>query len=80
LREDFESLGAAFRKRFIGTVQDVLWESSEVQADGSYRMSGLTDTYIRVFTQAEVDLWNLINKVELVSSYSQRNGLTGKIL
>ena len=80
LREDFESLGAAFRKRFIGTLQDVLWESSEIQADGNYRMSGLTDTYLRVFALAKVDLWNQISQVELVSDYSQKNGIAGKIL
>ncbi len=80
LREDFESLGAAFRKRFIGSLQDVLWESSEIQADGNYRMSGLTDTYLRVFALAKADLWNQISQVELVSDYSQKNGIAGKIL
>jgi threonylcarbamoyladenosine tRNA methylthiotransferase MtaB len=80
LREDFENLGAAFRKRFIGSLQDVLWESSEIQADGNYRMSGLTDTYLRVFALAKADLWNQISQVELVSDYSQKNWIAGKIL
>jgi len=80
LREDFKSSGTAFRKRFIGSVQDVLWESSEIQSDGNYRMSGLTDTYIRVFALAKADLWNQISKVELFSEYPQRNGISGKIL
>ena len=79
LRDDFRRLGMAFQKRFIGTVQDVLWESSEIQPDGTFRLAGLTDTYIRVFAKAECDLWNRISKVELVSSYSQRNGVAGMI-
>ena len=56
LREIARRSGEAFRRQFVGQTLPVLWETR--CADG--RWPGLTDHYIRVFTESEQDLANTL--------------------
>ena len=65
LREVFEQSATLYRSRFVGKQLAVLWESaSRVEAD-RWRISGLTDNYLRVTAQAPRQLWNQITPVQL---------------
>jgi threonylcarbamoyladenosine tRNA methylthiotransferase MtaB len=79
LRNVFTKLGWEFRQQYIGKSRNVLWETSEKQADGVYRVSGLTDNYIRVFSASKSNLWNNISSVDLISHFPNRDALFGKI-
>lgn len=59
-----EQLERAFRRRFVGRVRPVLWES---QASPGH-WSGLADNYLRVMTHAppQLDLHNRIVETELL--------------
>jgi threonylcarbamoyladenosine tRNA methylthiotransferase MtaB len=70
-----ESAGS-FQKQFLGQVMAVLWESAVNRVTGLY--SGLSDNYIRVFTQSRQQLSNCILPARLVRSY--REGLWGEIV
>ena len=54
-----------YRKSFVGREMDVLWESVTRMEDQRWKMSGLTDNYLRVRATADRDLWNQITTVEL---------------
>ena len=58
----------------------VLWETSQQQEGGNYKLSGLTDNYIRVFSEAETDLWNRISIVNLDSHMPDGGGVFGHIV
>lgn len=61
--------GDALRRRFLGTIRPVLWETLEHPANGTAALwSGLTDNYLRVQTTAPagVDLDNRITPARLV--------------
>jgi threonylcarbamoyladenosine tRNA methylthiotransferase MtaB len=60
----------AFEARFVGQTMDVLWESGHGDS-----WSGLTDNYLRVWTECPVDLRNRILPTRLVA-VSDR-GLSG---
>jgi threonylcarbamoyladenosine tRNA methylthiotransferase MtaB len=65
LREVFEQSATLYQSRFVGKRLAVLWESSsKVEAD-RWRISGLTDNYLRVTAQAPRQLWNQITPVQL---------------
>jgi threonylcarbamoyladenosine tRNA methylthiotransferase MtaB len=61
-RQDF----LAFRRRQLGTARAVLWESTK-ERDGVMVWSGLTDNYIRVYTDREQLLRVTITKSRLLS-------------
>ena len=56
----------AFRRRQLGTARRVLWESPR-ERDGERVWSGLTDNYIRVYTDGGRDLKNTITTANLLS-------------
>jgi threonylcarbamoyladenosine tRNA methylthiotransferase MtaB len=66
----------AFHKQVIGQEVIVLWESKVDSTKDIY--SGLTDTYIRVFTKGHRDLMNRLTRVRLVSLY--KDGLWGEVI
>jgi len=80
LRQVFHELGNTYRNQFVGENLDVLWESSEPLENGSWRLSGLTSNYIRVFAQSEVDRWNEVTRVKIAGENAKRNGLDGQII
>lgn len=80
LRKIFRETGHLYRERFIGRRIPVLWESSDQTPKGHWRLSGLTDNYLRVHAMADADLWNHLSLVELDSHYLRRNALSGRIV
>ncbi len=76
LRQSFEDLAASYRQQFVGDELAVLWEGAKKIGD-YWRMSGLTDNYIRVHAMTDTDLTNQINMVSITGS--EPGSLTGKI-
>lgn len=64
----------SFQKQFLGQTMSVLWETAVNSDAGLY--SGLSDNYIRVFTQSQQNLSNSIAPVQMVKPYE--DGLWGK--
>jgi threonylcarbamoyladenosine tRNA methylthiotransferase MtaB len=56
----------SFNKRFLGKTMPVLWEQ---QIGGIW--SGLTDNYIRVYTESDEDLTNKLLPVKLTNLFNQ---------
>ncbi len=80
LRNVFKEIGDQYRLQFLGKTRSVLWESSSFEGDGCWHLSGLTDNYIRVYTEAKCDLWNKISNVTFIAPDPQKNALIGCIL
>ncbi len=66
----------SFYAQFLGRTMPVLWEKETNFGSGMY--SGLTDNYIRVFTQSEKPLTNRIAPVKLDGFYNQ--GMWGELV
>jgi len=64
-----------FRERFLGQNTVVLWEKEVAQGSGIY--SGLSDNYIRVFTQSDQPLTSQLLPVRLVGLHGW--GLWGEV-
>jgi threonylcarbamoyladenosine tRNA methylthiotransferase MtaB len=79
LRQAFSEAGREYRDEFIGQSATVLWESSNSTKEGTWELSGLTDTYIRVFAVSPYGRWNEIDTVNLLEHHPDRPGLTGQI-
>lgn len=79
LRDVFKVSGTTFRSQFIGKNVSVLWESCVSLGKNSWQCSGLTDTYIRVLAETDLDLWNQISNVVIVGLHPQRHALVGQI-
>ncbi len=65
-----------FRERFLGQNTMVLWEKE--MTPGSRLYSGLSDNYIRVFTESQKPLTNQLLPVRLVRLHKQ--GLWGEVI
>ncbi len=65
MREALAQNAIEFRMHFIHTTCTVLWESADAMPDGRWRMSGLTDNYLRVDAFSEENRWNQIDRVRL---------------
>jgi len=55
-----------YQASFMGSVLPVLWESATGLGPDGWRMSGLTDNYLRVSAEAPRPYWNRITPVRLV--------------
>lgn len=66
----------SFYEQFLGQTMCVLWEKETNLGSGIY--SGLTDNYIRVFTQSHEPLTNKIAPVKLVGFHNQ--GMWGELV
>jgi threonylcarbamoyladenosine tRNA methylthiotransferase MtaB len=62
---------AEFRRRQIGDVRPVLWETT-TRAEGREHWSGLTDNYIRVVGESPRPLFNTVTPARLVSQSEDR--------
>jgi len=80
LRDLFSRMGKAYRSRFIDKILPVLWEANQIQSEGKYLLSGLTDNYLRVVANAETPHWNEITDVRMTSHHSGREALLGEIM
>jgi len=61
----FEEAAHAFRLSHVGDRRPVLWESATREGGGAWKLSGLTDNYIRVKAEAAAPRWNKIDEVGL---------------
>lgn len=66
-----------YRTHFLGQVLPVLWESATAVGPQGWRVSGLTDNYVRVNAQAPQELWNQITPVRIIAV--DANGLEGQL-
>jgi threonylcarbamoyladenosine tRNA methylthiotransferase MtaB len=62
---------------FLGSVLPVLWESTAAIDPQGWRMSGLTDNYLRVTARAGQHLWNRITPVRLTALDNE--GIVGTV-
>ena len=67
-----------FQARFLGSVLPVLWESTAALDPQGWRMSGLTDNYLRVTAHAGEHLWNRITPVRLIA-LDDKEGILGYV-
>lgn len=67
----------AYQDAFIDQQVAVLWEKSAGEQDGSWRLEGLSDNYLRVQSSATQNLWNRISWVKLTDI--KQNCLQGVI-
>jgi threonylcarbamoyladenosine tRNA methylthiotransferase MtaB len=54
-----------YQASFLGSILPVLWESAAGLGPDGWRMSGLTDNYLRVSAEAPQSCWNRITPVRL---------------
>lgn len=73
----FEESAREYRRKFIGQMTSVLWESATLLDSLGWQMQGLTGNYLRVATVAPRPLWNEISQVRLEAEL--QTGLTGSI-
>ena len=59
---------AAYQANFLGKILPVLWESATALGPEGWRLSGLTDNYLRVNAQTPHHLWNQITPVRLTKN------------
>jgi threonylcarbamoyladenosine tRNA methylthiotransferase MtaB len=69
---------ARYQSAFVGKVLPVLWESATGLGPSGWRMSGLTDNYLRVHAHTPRDLWNQITPVRLTQMDGE--GMFGNLL
>jgi threonylcarbamoyladenosine tRNA methylthiotransferase MtaB len=65
MRAVLNESASRYQAGFIGQVLPVLWESAAGLGSGGWRLSGLTDNYLRVHTHTPRHLWNQITPVQL---------------
>ncbi len=65
MREALAESAEDYRAGFVGKVLPVLWESAVSLGPKGWKMSGLTDNYLRVHASSLVGLWNQITPVML---------------
>jgi threonylcarbamoyladenosine tRNA methylthiotransferase MtaB len=78
MRQVLEAAALTFRRAFLGKELDVLWESVTAMGPDSWKMSGLTGSYLRVYTHAHQQYWNQITRVRLDELH--KDGLQGMII
>jgi threonylcarbamoyladenosine tRNA methylthiotransferase MtaB len=67
-----------FRGRFVGEEMCVLWERSKINSKESWSVTGLTDNYIKVEAEADLDLWNEFSIAGITDTTS--DGVQAKII
>ncbi len=73
MRDIVSRLAAEYKNKYIGKVNQVLWERSCVKDDGRWSLEGFTDNYLRVQAVFNKDLWNEFSLVKII-------GVTGEKL
>ena len=78
LRSVIEKSSKDYRTKFLGNHVTVLWESAIHLDDDLWKVGGLTDNYIRVFTRTPHQIWNQITPVQLTGVIDE--GMVGSII
>ena len=78
LRSIIQKSSEDYRIKFMGDQVSVLWESATHLDDDLWKVSGLTDNYIRVFVRTAHPIWNQITPVQLTEVID--GGMVGSII
>jgi len=79
MREVLSQTGRAYQDRFLGHHRPVLWERADrLDTVVGWRVTGLTDNYLRIFATTPKDLGNQITLVKL-TGFNGR-GMVGQII
>ncbi len=78
IRAVFDEAAARYQEQFLGQDREVLWESTDSYGPDGWRLSGLTDNYLRVHTHSPQPLWNQVTLVHL--STLTMEGLSGELV
>jgi len=78
MRQALADAAQAYQAGLIGQALPALWESATDLGSSGWRMSGLTDNYLRVVVHSTENLWNQITRVRL--SALTPDGLSGQII
>ena len=65
MRAVFQQSAMDYQTQFLGRELEVLWESAKAMGPTTWTLSGLTDNYLRVTTEAPQSYWNQITPVRL---------------
>ena len=81
MRHALSEAALTFRQRFIGQEVSALWEGAQnltgLHGYQDWKLTGLTDNYLRVTAHAPEAMWNQISRVKLTATSEQ--GLFGQI-
>lgn len=77
MREVLAQAERAYCERFVGRRMAVLWETDRAHDERGWRMSGLTDNYLRVHAWSKKPVWNQFTQVML--NGLDEHGLWGEI-
>jgi threonylcarbamoyladenosine tRNA methylthiotransferase MtaB len=77
MRAVLDRSAAAYQASFLDQTVSVLWENVKGVSPQGWIISGLTDNYLRISSQASQDLWNQITQVHVTGVAS--HGLTGRV-
>lgn len=78
MRVVLEQSSTDYRAQFVGERLSVLWETATAIDAVGWKVSGLTDNYLRVTAQTSQQLWNQITPVKLTGV--RDGGMVGKIV
>ncbi len=78
IRSLLMDLQQKYYRCFLQKELDILWESAQQQENGSWRLKGISDNYIRVYATYPKNLCNQISKVCMIEAAP--SGIFGNIL
>jgi threonylcarbamoyladenosine tRNA methylthiotransferase MtaB len=78
IREVLRSAEESYQKSNLGKELSVLWEQSEDYSDEAWKLTGLTDNYLRVVGKASENLQNCFSLVRVIGLLP--DGLSGEII
>ncbi len=78
LRDAFALKTKEFEEKFIGTTQQVLWETSQLSENGLWETHGLSGNYLVVKTYFPEPIRNRIDSVRLISR--EKDVLAGNVV
>ena len=78
LRDLFEKKTELFERSFVGSVQEILWESSQRKEEGCWETHGLSGNYLTVTTSFPAPVRNRIDRVLIKSRADGK--LIGEVL
>ncbi|KAF0106729.1 MAG: hypothetical protein FD146_2321 [Anaerolineaceae bacterium] len=77
LREAFGAASELYRRKFVGRMMSVLWESTDRLGDSGWQLGGLTGNAIRVTAAAPEPRWNMMDDVLLEALEGE--GMRGEV-
>lgn len=78
LREAFNESAQVYRRRFVGRIMSVLWESASELNERGWQMEGWTENYLRVRATAPSPRWNMVDNTKLSALTDE--GYSGNIV